>query len=36
VVWGMPGETVKLGAADEVLPLVEIGPAIVRIGRGLI
>ena len=33
VVWGMPGETVKLGAADEVLPLDEIGAAIIRIGR---
>jgi len=33
VVWGMPGETVKLGAADEVLPLDEIGAAITQIGR---
>jgi len=35
VVWGMPGETVKLGAADEVLPLSGIGDAINRISRGL-
>jgi len=28
VVWGMPGTTVKLGAADEVLPLDQIGSAI--------
>jgi len=35
VVWGMPGQTVKLGAADEVLPLAEIGPAIACIGRGM-
>ncbi|MBI5780764.1 MAG: hypothetical protein HZA65_03735 [Rhodocyclales bacterium] len=30
VIWGMPGEAVRLGAACEVLPLSEIGPAIVR------
>ncbi|GAV20530.1 two-component system, chemotaxis family, response regulator CheB [Mariprofundus micogutta] len=35
VVWGMPGETVKLGAADEVLPLQQIGDAINRIALGL-
>jgi two-component system chemotaxis response regulator CheB len=28
VVWGMPGAAVKLGAANEVLPLESIGPAI--------
>jgi two-component system chemotaxis response regulator CheB len=28
VVWGMPGAAVKLGAANEVLPLDAIGPAI--------
>jgi two-component system chemotaxis response regulator CheB len=28
VVWGMPGAAVKLGAANEVLPLEAIGPAI--------
>ncbi len=30
VVWGMPGAAAKLGAAREVLPLSQIGPAIVR------
>lgn len=30
VIWGMPGEAVRLGAACEVLPLTEIAPAIVR------
>ena len=28
IVWGMPGAAVKLGAADQVLPLDQIGPAI--------
>jgi len=28
VVWGMPAAVVKLGAADKVLPLQEIGPAL--------
>jgi two-component system response regulator WspF len=28
VVWGMPGEAVRIGAADEVLPLSRIAPAI--------
>lgn len=28
VVWGMPGEAVRLGAADEVLPLGRIAPAV--------
>ena len=30
VVWGMPGEVDRAGAADEVLPLREIGPAVVE------
>ncbi|PSH04565.1 MAG: chemotaxis response regulator protein-glutamate methylesterase [Acidobacteria bacterium] len=30
VVWGMPGFVAKAGLADEVLPLAEIGPAILR------
>jgi two-component system chemotaxis response regulator CheB len=30
VVWGMPGSTVAAGAADEVLPLAEIGNALRR------
>jgi len=30
VIWGMPGEAVRLGAACEVLPLNEIAPAILR------
>lgn len=28
IVWGMPGAAVKLGAADQVLPLEKIGPII--------
>ncbi|NHA15663.1 chemotaxis response regulator protein-glutamate methylesterase [Thioalkalivibrio sp. XN279] len=28
VVWGMPGEAVKLGAADEVLPLAKVAAAL--------
>jgi len=31
VVWGMPGEAVKLGAADEVLPLQQIPERLVRL-----
>lgn len=34
VVWGMPGSAVRLGAADKVLPLNQIGEAIVRSARG--
>lgn len=30
VIWGMPGEAVRLGAACEVLPLNEIAPAILQ------
>jgi len=30
VVWGMPGATVKLGAVNEVLPIGQIGTAIVN------
>lgn len=30
VVWGMPGHVARAGLADEVLPLPEIGPAILR------
>ena len=33
-VWGMPGATVKRGAADRVLPLGEIAPAILAAARG--
>ena len=38
VVWGMPGATVELGAADEVLPLERIADAMVQYcgsGKGL-
>jgi len=38
VVWGMPGETVKLGAADEILPLDRIADAMMQYcgsGKGL-
>jgi two-component system chemotaxis response regulator CheB len=31
VVFGMPGEAVSLGAAEEVLPLEEIAPAVIRL-----
>lgn len=30
VIWGMPGEAVRLGAACEVLPLNEIAPAVLQ------
>jgi two-component system chemotaxis response regulator CheB len=33
VVWGMPGYVAREGLADAVLPLAEIGPAVVRRGR---
>jgi len=31
IVWGMPGEVVKRGLADEVLPLGEIGPRLLQL-----
>jgi two-component system, chemotaxis family, protein-glutamate methylesterase/glutaminase len=31
VVWGMPGQAVKLGGVDEVLPLGEVAPTILRL-----
>jgi two-component system chemotaxis response regulator CheB len=34
VVYGMPKEAVKLGAADRSLPLSEVGAAMVEYGRG--
>lgn len=33
VVWGMPGSAVKLGAADEVLPLQQIAPRLLALSR---
>jgi two-component system, chemotaxis family, protein-glutamate methylesterase/glutaminase len=30
VVWGMPGSIVQVGAAEEVLPLLSLGPALWR------
>jgi two-component system chemotaxis response regulator CheB len=33
-VWGMPGAVVRAGLADQVLPLSEIAPVIVRLVRG--
>lgn len=33
-VFGMPREAIRLGAAEHVLPLPEIGPALVRMTRG--
>lgn len=35
VVFGMPREAIRLGAAEHVLPLPEIGPALVRMTRAL-
>ena len=34
VVWGMPGSAVRLGAADEVLPLDRIAERVLAISRG--
>jgi two-component system, chemotaxis family, protein-glutamate methylesterase/glutaminase len=31
VVFGMPREAIKLGAAEEVLPLPQIAPAVLRL-----
>jgi two-component system chemotaxis response regulator CheB len=31
IVWGMPGAAVKLGAADEVVPLMDVAGAIMRL-----
>ncbi len=33
VVWGMPGEAVKTGAAEQVLPLEEIAGAVVKLAK---
>ncbi|MFZ5444021.1 MAG: protein-glutamate methylesterase/protein-glutamine glutaminase [Myxococcota bacterium] len=33
VVWGMPGEAVRLGAATEVLPLEQIGRRLLEVSR---
>ena len=33
VVWGMPGEAVKCGAAEEVLPLEKIAPRLLELAR---
>jgi len=34
VVWGMPGEAVKLGAAKEVLPLSKIAKRALELATG--
>ena len=34
VVWGMPGVIAEAGLADQILPLAEIGPALVRLADG--
>ena len=34
VVWGMPGAAVKLGAAQEILPLEHIGPRLLALSAG--
>ncbi|MCI4411442.1 MAG: chemotaxis response regulator protein-glutamate methylesterase [Thiotrichales bacterium] len=31
IVWGMPGEAVKLGAADFILPLSEVAPKLLKL-----
>ena len=33
VVWGMPGQAVKLGGADTVLPLGDIAPTILKLSE---
>ena len=33
VVWGMPGEAVSIGAAEDVLPIEDIAAEIMRAGR---
>jgi two-component system chemotaxis response regulator CheB len=33
VVWGMPGEAVKAGAAEQVLPLEEIAEAVLKLAK---
>jgi two-component system chemotaxis response regulator CheB len=33
VVWGMPGQAVKLGAAKEVLPLAKIAPTLMTLAQ---
>jgi two-component system chemotaxis response regulator CheB len=30
VVWGMPGAVTRAGLADQVLPLAELGPEVLR------
>lgn len=34
VVWGMPGAVAEAGLADEILPLNDIGPAVLRRAKG--
>ncbi len=34
VVWGMPGAVAEAGLADEILPLADIGPAVLRRAKG--
>jgi two-component system chemotaxis response regulator CheB len=33
VVWGMPGEAVKMGAADQILSLERVAPAVLEIAK---
>jgi two-component system chemotaxis response regulator CheB len=33
LIWGMPGAAAKLGAAQDVLPLEQIAPALQRLAR---
>lgn len=34
IVWGMPGAVAEAGLADQILPLADIGPGIVRRAKG--
>jgi two-component system chemotaxis response regulator CheB len=34
IVWGMPGAVAEAGLVDELLPLTDIGPNIVRLAKG--
>ncbi|MFN3500284.1 MAG: CheB methylesterase domain-containing protein, partial [Pannonibacter indicus] len=36
VVWGMPGAAANTGLCSDILPLMEIGPKIVRVLKGTI
>ena len=35
VIWGMPGEAVRIGAAVEVLPLLKIAPRVIQLAEAM-